>query len=563
LPDTTAGRAEDLSMTVHEPATLVTDYLLGGFTLVLASRIAGAASEVNRPWYRRWTFAFLATSVASFAGGTVHGFSHVLGATGTAALWLVTMAALVAVSLAIVLASVLRWPLSDVRRRAATVSIAAAYAVYGVWMSMHPAFVFAIAAYGIALVVLVASEVAFHRRGSALWPFTWGVVVSALAAVIQQSGWTPSRYFNYNDVYHVIQAAAIWLLYRGARRAYASFSVRRPPVAPRDVLVLLAIFFLAGAGPTPKVGSPEDNLPPHITQLTGFGERASWSPDGRRIAFMSKSFGDAFVVDVQTRLTRLLTHYPHAGYLRVQYLANGDYFLIGARTFTDVRTTRARDQEMWILPADGRQPIALDHKISEGVAISRRAPLIAWSNTHGQYPDLLAPGESVIYTARIVNEGESRRLVDKTEILRARSPECTLEAQDFRKDDTELVYTCYRSPFADVFGIDLRSRAVTTYRSLKGEYNEVEGIYPSGEYALVESSRDQVSHDSNHIDIWRLKLEANSQDFVRITRWGEYPGYKASNPVVSPDGRTIAFQSARTTDEAGVGYGIFLLNLQP
>ncbi|HEX6212621.1 MAG TPA: hypothetical protein VF136_17715, partial [Methylomirabilota bacterium] len=129
-----------------------------------------------------------------------------------------------------------------------------------------------------------------------------------------------------------------------------------------------------------KSGSPEDQLPPNIRPLTGFGERASWSPDGRRIAFMSKSFGDAFVVDVSTRVIRLLTHYPNAGYLRVQYLPNGDYFLIGARSFTDVRTTRARDQEMWVLPADGRgEPVPLEHKISEGVAISRRAPRIAWS----------------------------------------------------------------------------------------------------------------------------------------------------------------------------------------
>ena len=49
---------------------------------------------------------------------------------------------------------------------------------------------------------------------------------------------------------------------------------------------------------------------------------------------MSKSFGDAFVVDVKTKMIRLLTHYPNPGYLRVQYLPNGDLLLIGAR---DVR----------------------------------------------------------------------------------------------------------------------------------------------------------------------------------------------------------------------------------
>jgi Tol biopolymer transport system component len=328
--------------------------------------------------------------------------------------------------------------------------------------------------------------------------------------------------------------------------------------------ILLAAVVSAGpAAQGPKQGNPEDHLPPGITRLTGFGERASWSPDGREIAFMSKSFGDAFVVDVGTKLIRLLTHYPNAGYLRVQYLPNGDFFLIGARTFSDIRTTRSRDQEMWVLKADRKgPPLPLDHKISEGVAISRRSARIAWSNTHGQYPDLLADGESVIYTADIVDEGGRPALKNKKEVIRGKRPECTLEAQDFRNDDTELIYTCYRSPFGDVFGVDLASGKVTTYRKLAGEYNEVEGIFPDGEHALVESSREQASHDSNHVDIWKLKLVPNSTDYVRVTRWGDYAGYKASNPVVSPDGRTIAFQSARTTDEAGVGYGIFLLQVR-
>ena len=47
---------------------------------------------------------------------------------------------------------------------------------------------------------------------------------------------------------------------------------------------------------SPKRGNPEDHLPSNITQLTGFGERAAWSPDGKRIAFMAKSFKDAFEI---------------------------------------------------------------------------------------------------------------------------------------------------------------------------------------------------------------------------------------------------------------------------
>ena len=199
------------------------------------------------------------------------------------------------------------------------------------------------------------------------------------------------------------------------------------------ILVLLTVALHAGQGT--KQGSPEENLPPGIVRLTHFGERASWSPDGRRIAFMEKSFGDAYEVDAATRVIRLLTHYAHPGFLRVQFLPNGDYFLIGARTFTDISTTRSRDQEMWILKGDakpGDRPIPLEHKISEGVAISRTAMKIAWSNTHGQFPDEIPQGESVIYTADVVIEGLKARLTNKSEVIRAKGPECTTRVTDLR-----------------------------------------------------------------------------------------------------------------------------------
>lgn len=337
----------------------------------------------------------------------------------------------------------------------------------------------------------------------------------------------------------------------------------------RRFVVLAAVLFaavpLTGGGQSPKPGSPEDHPPPGISRLTWFGERAAWSPDGTRVAFMSRSFGDAFEIDLATRAERLLTHYPHAGFLRVHYLPNGHYLLIGARTFTDIQTTRARDEELWILSRDfhpGDHAVPLGQKISEGVAVSRRSMTIAWSNTHGQYPDRISEGESIIYTAQVAEEGGAPHLVHIREVIRARSPECTLEAQDFRRNDQELVYTCYRGQYADVFGVDLASGRITTYRKIAGEYNEVEGILPDGEHALVESSREQSRHDASHIDIWKLRLVADSPDFARLTRWGDYDGYKASNPVVSPDGKTMAFQSARSRDAAGVGYGIFLMTLR-
>lgn len=314
--------------------------------------------------------------------------------------------------------------------------------------------------------------------------------------------------------------------------------------------------------------SPTDSLPRNIEQLTWFGERASWSPDGKRIAFMSKSFGDAFEIDVATRRIRLLTHFPNPGYLRVQFLPNGDYLLIGSRKFENVKTTRYTDQELWVLKAgQAGKAEPLNQRMTEGVAISRRSMKIAYAVDSRTHPGEVPEGEAAIYTADVVDDAGKPKLANQREAVRVRRPDCVgTEPQDFRNDDRELVFVCYSFANgrlgADIRGVDLTSGAVTNYLKLDNEYNEVEGIYPDGEHTLVESSRDQATNTSKTIDIWKLRLQPGNTQMQRLTRWGDYPGFKASNPVVSPDGRSIAFQSGRTGDEAGVGYGIFILREQ-
>jgi Tol biopolymer transport system component len=90
----------------------------------------------------------------------------------------------------------------------------------------------------------------------------------------------------------------------------------------------------------------------------------------------------------------------------------------------------------------------------------------------------------------------------------------------------------------------------------------VEGIFPDGSYSCVESDRqcEFLGGDAGagNIDIWKLKLDGSGSDFTRLTFFNDYEGCKASNPVVSTDGRFMAFQSAKATDPAGVGYGILI-----
>ena len=89
--------------------------------------------------------------------------------------------------------------------------------------------------------------------------------------------------------------------------------------------------------------------------LTHFGERADFSPDNQRVAFMAKSFGDAFVIDLKTRIIRCLTcNVPGAAFLRVMHLSNGDYILIGPEHFMDPNISRDRDNELWYLSKQAR-----------------------------------------------------------------------------------------------------------------------------------------------------------------------------------------------------------------
>ncbi len=126
-----------------------------------------------------------------------------------------------------------------------------------------------------------------------------------------------------------------------------------------------------------------------------------------------------------------------------------------------------------------------------------------------------------------------------------------------------MVFACYEPEgMASVMGLDLETGAVTNFSKAPGTYNEPEGIFPDGKYTLVEADR-QVKQlggkgGSGPIDIWKLRLDGTGQDFTRLTHFNDYEGWKASNPVVATDGRFMAFQVARSSDPAGVGYGLLL-----
>ncbi|MDP4262557.1 MAG: hypothetical protein Q8941_08505 [Bacteroidota bacterium] len=324
---------------------------------------------------------------------------------------------------------------------------------------------------------------------------------------------------------------------------------------------LILLFFFTDKR---KPGNPLDHLPKNIEILTHFGERADISPDNKSVAFMSKSFGDAMVIDLRTHIIQCLTcNVPAAAFLRVMHLPTGDYILIGPDHFENIQVSRSRDNELWFLSKErGAKPVKLGQKMSEGAAISKKNMRIAFAQTHTQAPDL-APGASRIIMADVDLSGDTPKLINKKTVYESKDQSCSLEAQDFYDNDTKLTFVCYEPHGqASVMGIDLETNEVTNFSKAPGTYNEAEGIFPDGLYTCVESDRQCQwlggEPGAGNIDIWKLKLDGTGKDFVRLTNFNDYTGGKASNPVVSTDGKFMAFQSARTTDPAGVGYGLLL-----
>jgi hypothetical protein len=329
----------------------------------------------------------------------------------------------------------------------------------------------------------------------------------------------------------------------------------------RGWLLVLSALLLPVAQRSPD--DPLQHLPPNIEILTHFGERADISPDNERVAFMAKSFGDAMVIDLKSREIRCLTcNVPAAVFLRVMHLSTGDYILIGPDHFENTHISRTRDNELWFLSKErGSKPVKLDQKMSEGAAISKISMKIAFSQTASQASDL-APDASRLIVADVDRSG-TPKLVNQKTVYQSKDKSCVLEAQDFYDNDRKMTFTCYEPEGrASVMGIDLASGEVTNFSKAPGSYNEVEGIFPDGLFAAVEADRqcDELGgkRGSGNIDIWKLRLDGTGKDFTRLTHFNDYEGGKASNPVISTDGRFMAFQSARTADPAGVGYGILL-----
>jgi Tol biopolymer transport system component len=220
-----------------------------------------------------------------------------------------------------------------------------------------------------------------------------------------------------------------------------------------------------------------------------------------------------------------------------------------------------RNSDIWYLSKKaGAKPVKIGQQVSEGIAVSKINLKIAFTDMS---PKEEGKAFSKLVVADLDLTGGIPKLLNRKTVLESIDPNCTVEAQDFYANDTKLTFFCYIPNGAfDVKGVDLLTKEVTNFSNSPGSFNEPEGIFPGGIYTTVEMDRQCEwlggNRGSGNLDIWKLKLDGSGKDLVRLTHFNDYEGGKAANPVVSGDGKFMAFQAARSTDPPGVGHGILL-----
>ncbi len=206
-------------MQISEPTTLITDYLLGALNLYLAARLWKTGKSKNSQSIKLWSGAFLASAIAAVVGGTSHGFAFYLSDFADSIIWKTTIYSIGLASF-FMLAGTITATLTNPLKKWLLMLTGIKFLLFALWMMTHSAFKYVIYDYGPAMVgVMLLLIYAYLRKKEKGAPYIiTGILISFFAAGIQQAGLTIHKYFNHNDLYHVIQMGAMIFLYKGARK---------------------------------------------------------------------------------------------------------------------------------------------------------------------------------------------------------------------------------------------------------------------------------------------------------------------------------------------------------
>ncbi|MFB6345521.1 MAG: hypothetical protein ABEK50_07100 [bacterium] len=201
-------------------SNLLTDYLL-----VLV--IGWLALDVHRKQYlgdflqnSAWVMSFSLFALASFLGGTYHGFLEQNGTVLSEYTWFSTIICIQLASFTLAVTIVEQFLRSTVVRRAIEGLLLTKLAVIVSWLAFYPQFIYVMVGYGMDLVVVItvlSYSMVRRRSRSTRWLFV-GTFIIPVASIIQQIPLSVFGVFDQNDVYHFILIGSFVCLHRGIKQ---------------------------------------------------------------------------------------------------------------------------------------------------------------------------------------------------------------------------------------------------------------------------------------------------------------------------------------------------------
>jgi hypothetical protein len=198
---------------ISEPMTVATDLLLAAVCFLCARRLTASAG--SRRAVRLLAGCLVAMGIGAVTGAAVHAWEPVMEPLLATVLWKVTLFSLGITSMLFV------WMAATSaltgRARRIVVGLAGLQAALFVpWMVGHDDYLYVVLDNVPALGVVLGLQAVQWWRGerSARW-IVGAIVVSAVGSGAQAAGLSPHEHFNHNDLYHVVQSAAVVLLTRG------------------------------------------------------------------------------------------------------------------------------------------------------------------------------------------------------------------------------------------------------------------------------------------------------------------------------------------------------------
>jgi hypothetical protein len=205
-------------VTLHEPATFLTDVALAALSIGCAAALGRRARASGSDAVGWFAATLTAVGVAALAGAVAHGLGPEMPPRAADALWRATLYAGGLMGFCLIASSAAA-ALRGSARSAVCVAALVELIVFAAVVSAEPEFRWLIVDYGVAIAATAALHLLRLRRGDrpgAFWILA-GLGVSVAAALAQRSGFALHRHFNHNDLYHVVQMLGTWLLYRGGR----------------------------------------------------------------------------------------------------------------------------------------------------------------------------------------------------------------------------------------------------------------------------------------------------------------------------------------------------------